>query len=196
MRGTIVKGLHVLALGLWFGGAAFFNFATAPAIFESFQDVVRTAPSDRTAFVPIVPPHADEDTKKNLASALAGSAVGPVFPKYFAMQAACGLIALLAAVSWWKCGERVHRWRVYVIAAGLLTVLIGWPISAHVSELRLSRFATDSVTASAAREAFGPWHLVSLLLSFVTVVLAGVALALAAKLPAEREHAPTQANGA
>src|SRR5262245_52582719 len=29
MRDTVVRGSHVLALGLWFGGAAFFNFGTA-----------------------------------------------------------------------------------------------------------------------------------------------------------------------
>ena len=34
-----------------------------------------------------------------------------------------------------------------------------------------------------ATAAFAQWHLVSLLLSFVTVALAGVALALVAKLP-------------
>jgi hypothetical protein len=195
MRGTVLKGIHVLALGLWFGGAAFFNFVTAPAIFESFQEVVRTAPSDRTAFVPIVPPNSDDATKKDLASALAGSAVGPVFPKYFVMQVACGMVALLTALGWWKVESAVHRWRVYVVALALLTVAVGWPISAHVSDLRLMRFATDSGTATAAREAFGPWHLVSLLLSFVTVVLAGLALALAAKLPANHERAPAAANG-
>src|SRR5262245_15099005 len=87
MRDTVVRGLHVLALGLWFGGAAFFNFGTATAIFASFERVVNDGPSDRTANVEIIPASAPPEKKKDLANALAGSAVGPVFPRYFAMQA-------------------------------------------------------------------------------------------------------------
>jgi hypothetical protein len=181
-RRTAVRALHVLALGLWFGGAGFFNFAAAPAIFESFEKVVYTNPSDRTAYVQIIPPDAPPEQMKALASALAGSAVGPVFPRYFGMQSVCGLVALVTALSWWKCGK-VHRWRVYVIGAALLTVAVGWPISNHVSELRLLRFSPGTAVAAAAKEAFASWHLVSLFLSFVTVCLAGAALALAARLP-------------
>jgi glycerol-3-phosphate acyltransferase PlsY len=87
MRETIVRGLHILALGLWFGGAAFFNFVTAPTIFDSFKQVVDENPSSRTANETILDKSKtkDEDEfnerKKSLASALAGSAVGPVFPK-------------------------------------------------------------------------------------------------------------------
>jgi hypothetical protein len=194
MRDALVRGLHVLALGLWFGGAGFFNFVTAPSIFESFKEVVQTAPSDRTAGIAIVPPGTSDEAKNNLASALGGAAVGPVFPKYFAMQAVCGLVALLTALSWWTAegGRKVHRRRVYLIALAVLTVAAGWPISDYVSELRLHRFDSE-----AGKAAFVSWHLVSLLLSFVTVCLAGVALALAARLPleAEGEKSPPVATG-
>ncbi|WP_171471501.1 glycerol-3-phosphate 1-O-acyltransferase PlsY [Frigoriglobus tundricola] len=182
MRDTAVRGLHVLALGLWFGGAAFFNFGTATAIFASFEEVVNAGPSDRTANETIVPADASPERKKALASALAGSAVGPVFPRYFAMQAVCGVIALVTALSWWKAGG-VHRGRVYVVGLAVLTVAVGWPISEEVSRLRLLRFSADPDAANAAKAAFAGWHVVSLLLSMVTVGLAGVALALAAKLP-------------
>jgi hypothetical protein len=77
----------------------------------------------------------------------------------------------------------VHRWRVVLIAAALATVSIGWPLSDYVSQLRLERFSADEAIASAAKAAFGPWHLASLLLSTATVGLAGVALALAGRLP-------------
>src|SRR5262245_45696531 len=185
MRATLVRGLHVLALGLWFGGAAFFNFVAAVPIFESFKQVVNAGPSDRTAGQTIIPADAKPEDKAALASALAGSAVGPVFPRYFAMMAVCAVVALVTALSWRNAegGRTVHRWRVYLIAVAALTVAVGWPISNHVSELRLERFATDAAVASAASAAFGPWHLVSLLLSTVTVCLAGVALALAARMP-------------
>ncbi len=182
MRETLLRGFHVMALGLWFGGAAFFNFGTAVPIFDSFKDVVKDSPSDRTAGVQIVPEGTSDEKKQQLANALAGSAVGPVFPRYFAMQAVCGVIALLTSLSWWKSGC-VHRWRVYIVAAAVATVAVGWPISDYVSRLRLERFSSDAGIAAAAKTAFGEWHLVSLLLSFVTVCLAGVALALAAKLP-------------
>jgi hypothetical protein len=66
-----------------------------------------------------------------------------------------------------------------------LTVAIGWPLSNYVSELRLERFSADEAIASSAKAAFGPWHLASLLLSTVTVGLAGLALALAGRLPQE-----------
>ena len=186
MRQPFLRSLHVLALGLWFGGAAFFNFGTALPIFASFKEVVNAGPSDRTAYQTIISPGADQKEKDALASALAGSAVGPVFPRYFAMQAVCGVVALLTALSWWKAG-RVHRWRVIVLAFALATVAAGWPISNEVSRLRLERFSPDAAVAAAAKAAFGPWHLVSLALSVVTVCAAGVALAFAGSLPAERE---------
>jgi len=185
MRQTILRGLHIIALGFWFGGAGFFNFFAAPAIFTSFEQVVNAGPSDRTAQITIIPADASPKSKDALSKALAGSAVGPIFPRYFAMQAICGLLALLTALSWWKAGGKVNRWRIYLCATGLLTVAIGWPISNHVSELRLLRFAADSTIASAAKADFTSWHLMSLFLSFVTVCLAGVALALASRLPIE-----------
>lgn len=188
MRDTVVRGLHVLALGLWFGGAAFFVFIATLPIFASFKQVVNDGPSDRTANQKIFDPgdakDADEIQKRKdaLASALAGSAVGPVFPRFFAMQAVCGVVALASALSWWKYGG-VHRWRVYVIAAAVLTVAAAWPISEEVSRLRFLRYSADTSVANAAKDAFRPWHDASLLLSAVTVLLAGLALALAAKLP-------------
>jgi len=182
MRETVVRGVHVLALGLWFGGAAFFNFGTAVPIFDSFKSVVNAGPSDRTANETIIPADASPERKAALSSALAGSAVGPVFPRYFAMQAVCGALALGTALGWWKAG-RTHRVRVIVLALAVATVAIGWPLSNYVSEIRFARFNPDAVTAEAAKAAFRDWHLASFALSGVTVLLAGAALALAAKMP-------------
>ncbi|MBN9522684.1 DUF4149 domain-containing protein [bacterium] len=188
MRLTVLKAFHLLALGLWFGGAAFFNFVTALTIFETFPKVVDDGPSDRTAHQRIIRPDASPDERKALASALAGSAVGPVFPKYFAWQAACGFVALVTAAAWWHRGG-VHRWRVVVVGAAVVTVAAGWPLSDAVSHLRLARFDPDATVSAAAKAAFGPWHLASLALSTVTVALAGVALAMGAKLP-DGERSP------
>jgi len=184
MRQTLLRGLHVVALGLWFGGAAFFNFVSAPTIFDSFKTVVNDGPSDRTAHVRIIPDDADQPTKDRLANALAGSAVGPIFPKYFLLQAVCGLVALVTAATWFRHGP-LHRWRAYLLAFAVILVVLSWPLSNYVSELRVARFATDSSIAEAAKAAFGPWHLASLLLSFLTTCLAGVGLTMAARLPSD-----------
>ena len=191
MRETLVRSLHILALGIWFGGAAFFNFVAATPIFDSFKQVVKESPSDRTANLDIVPPGTSEAQKESLANALAGSAVGPIFPRYFLMQAGCGLVAFFTATSWWHAGK-LHRRRVLLIGVALLIVSVSWPISHHVSALRPQRFDPDAGKAEAARAAFGTWHLVSLLLSFATTCLAGAALAMAALLPpqATREVSP------
>lgn len=184
MRQPVLRGVHVLALGLWFGGAAFFNFVTAPTNFATFKEVVAAGASDRTAQETIIPADASPERKAALANALAGAAVGPVFPKYFAMQAVCGAVALVTALSWWRAG-RTHRRRVLVIAFAVLTVAVGWPISDEVTRLRPLRFSPDAAAAEAAKAAFASWHLVSLALSAVTVCAAGVALAMAGRLPAD-----------
>ena len=44
------------------------------------------------------------------------------------------------------------------------------------------------LTPEAAKAAFGTWHLISLLLSFLTTCLAGAALALAGSLPANAQN--------
>jgi acyl-phosphate glycerol 3-phosphate acyltransferase len=184
MRQILLRVLHLLVNGVWFGGAVFFNFLAAPAIFRSFDEVVHTAPSDRTGYLPLLPEGATEEQKKVLSSALAGSAVGPIFPLYFAMQAVCVAVALLTALSWWSWG-RLHRARVILIAVSAGVVLISWLVSEFVSELRVARFSNDPVTAQAARSAFGPWHGISLLLSWLTTILAGGCLILSAWLPHE-----------
>jgi len=185
-RQTLLRGVHIFAVGVWFGGAAFFNFGTALPIFASFKQVVADGPSDRTAYQSIIPQDASQQDKDALASALAGAAVGPVFPRYFAMQALCAIAAVCTAYAWrTTTGSRVHHWRFVVLAIAAATVAIGWPISVEVTHLRLARFDPDAVTAAAAKAAFGPWHVASLILSLITTTLASIALALAAKLPTE-----------
>jgi acyl-phosphate glycerol 3-phosphate acyltransferase len=188
MIDTLARAIHVLSLGLWFGAAVMFNLVVAPTqFFEAFPAVVESAPSDRTANLPLAP-GATEEQKKELAQALAGSAVGPVFPKFFRLQAACAFLALITALGWWTRPGRLPRWRVLYVGLAALTVAIGWPISEKVSALRAQRFTGDWASAQAARDAFGEWHLISLLLSLVTLALVFVALAMAAKMPDRPDH--------
>ena len=181
-RHAALAGLHCLALGLWFGGAAFFNFAAAPALFASFERVVAEQPNDRTAYLRLLPDDASPETKKKLASALAGSAVGPIFPRFFAMMTVCGLISVVTAGTWCSSG-RVHRVRFAILVAALALVFVGWPLSDWVSQIRFDRYAADPTVAANANRLFGPVHLVSLALSFVTNVLTGVGLFLAGRIP-------------
>jgi acyl-phosphate glycerol 3-phosphate acyltransferase len=183
MFDTLARAIHVLSLGLWFGSMVMFNLIVAPTqFFEAFPAVVESAPSDRTANLPLAPGATDEQ-KKELAQALAGSAVGPVFPKSFRLQAACAALALMTAVGWWNRPGRVHRWRVAYIGLAALTVAIGWPLSEKVSELRVQRFDPNFLSATAAKDSFAEWHLISLMLSLVTLVLVAVSLAMAARMP-------------
>jgi acyl-phosphate glycerol 3-phosphate acyltransferase len=192
VRSTLLKALHILALGTWFGGTGFFSFVVTPTQNATFKEVVRTAPNDRTAFLPLVPQDATEKTKDDLASALFGAAAGPVFPKFFLMQAVCGGVALVTALAWWHTepGRTVHKVRAIVIGLALLALAAGWPVWQYLTEVRPRRYDTDPAVAEAARAAFTAWHFVSLGLSAVTTLLAGISLALAAKLPANQAGQP------
>lgn len=189
-RHTLLRGLHLFAVGLWFGSAAFFNFVAAVPIFDSFKQVVANQPSDRTGFVRILPDDAPQADRDALASALAGSAVGPLFPRFFALSLICAVVALITAGGFWMMDRaKIHRWRLILCAIAALLVGFGWPVSDWVSYLRVERFHPDPAVAAAAKAAFGPWHLVSLASSAVTTLLVGVILALAAKLPHDHRQA-------
>ena len=186
MWGTLARVMHVLAVGLWAGGAVMFNFVAASTINNSFKDVVATSPNDRTAGLDIAA-GATEEQKKDLASALFGAAVGPIFPRFFALQGVCAVLALFTAFGWRRLG-RVHRVRFIVLLIAAATVAAGWPISQKVSALRVERLADPALRAD-----FTAWHLVSLALSAVTALLALTALGMAGSLPAKGAgHEPKQ----
>src|SRR5262249_22088012 len=68
----LARILHVLAVGLWFGAGVFFSFVAAPVLFATFD------------------------------ANFAATAVGPLFPPYFAVQGVCAVIALATAFGWQK----------------------------------------------------------------------------------------------
>lgn len=148
----LTRVVHVLALGVWFGGGLFFSLVAAPSLFATFD------------------------------SRAAGQAVGPMFPLFFAIQGACGLLALATAAAWARIGK-IHGWRFTIVTAAVGLVLAGWPLVGKVAALREARDSADPAMATAAREAFGMWHGISLSLNLATLVLVGVALAFAAALP-------------
>lgn len=175
---TLGKGLHVLALGLWFGSGVFFTFIAAPLIFRSFESLASQSPPAGLTWLP-------SPFERAQGSQLAGLAVGPIFPPYYLLQAVCGAVALVTAWSWFGRADAtsVDRWRFFLLAAALVGVAGGWPLSQKVSDLRALRDAADAASVAALRAEFATWHLYSLGLNMLTILLVGIALALAARLP-------------
>ncbi len=179
---TIGKVIHVLAMGLWFGGGFFFTFVAAVLIFQTWRTYGEMSFNERPIWLPV---SATLDADGGMR--IAGATVGPIFPFYFLLQGVCGLLALITALGFTRAepSRRVHRIRFLVILAAVLTVIIGWPLSQQVSDLRAKRYDRDPAVAQQAKDDFTRMHLISLFLNFGTVGLTGIAMALAAKLPGE-----------
>ena len=117
---------------------------------------------------------------------VAGLAIGPMFPLYFALQGVCGLVALVTAWGWNRTYPgRVQSIRLLVIAFAAALVAAGWPLVGKVESLRFERYSPDQTVKAAAQSAFALWHTVSLLLNLAALALVGVATALMARLPAD-----------
>jgi hypothetical protein len=177
----LTKTVHVLALGLWFGTIVFFTLVVAVVLLNTFQALGQQPVAERPAWLPVT---ADLDPDKALR--LFGFAIGPLFPWFFLVQGVCGLLALGTALGLpADAAPKVHKVRIWVLAAALATVVGGWPLTQKVSQLRLERYSVDAAVAKHARDVFNSWHTYSLLLAFITMILVGVGMALAAQLPTE-----------
>lgn len=199
------KILHVLALGLWFGTVIFFTFVVGLNLFGTLEAVAAEPPADRPLWFPVwdsydgksPDPVFPEPLRKEQGTLAAGVAIHPLFQGYFAIQAVCALLATATALAWRNAGsERGHRLRLVILLAALLTVGIGWWLDRVVEEMRVPRNDTfkamvshsppreaDVNAAVAARKTFVQWHLYSLGLNMLTVLLVTIAMAQAAYLP-------------
>lgn len=175
--------LHVLALGLWFGSGVFFSFVAAPLLFETFQHPERSDAAHQQAWLPLLKQF--DEAGERTGTRLAGAAVAPMFSWYFLIQGACALITTITALTWSAAapGQRIHRIRALILLLAFAGVVLGWPLDQKVSALRLARYAAEPEVAAAANAAFAAWHVVSLLLNMVVVLLVTIAMALAAWLP-------------
>jgi acyl phosphate:glycerol-3-phosphate acyltransferase len=174
------KTVHVLALGLWFGTIIFFTLVVAIVLLSTFETLGSQPAAERPAWLPVA-----SDLDKDKGIRLFGFAIGPLFPWFFLVQGVCGLLAVATALSWpsGQPSPTVAKVRTWCLLLALATVLAGWPLAQKVSRLRLDRYSADSAVAEGARAAFGSWHTYSLSLTFVTMILVGIAMALAAQLP-------------
>jgi acyl-phosphate glycerol 3-phosphate acyltransferase len=198
---TLIKTLHVLALGLWFGMAVFFSFVVGLNLFSTMESLATGKAGPSKWFV--VNPKFDKvddaiNGPKEYASRLGGEAISPMFTWYYLLQGVCGFLAL--ATSWgWQYSQperKIHRWRVTVLLLAVATIVIGWPLEREVSRLRqVRREAMDAYfdsggvnsearnEAQAARSSFILWHSFSLVQNFATLALVTAAMAMAAQLP-------------
>ncbi len=199
------KILHVLALGLWFGTVMFFSFVVGLNLFETFERVAAESPEERETWFPMwnaydgpSPAAAfPEPLRKEQGTRAAGVAIAPLFRWYFGIQVVCALLATATALSWRRLGGGgIHRRRVAVLLAALLTVALGCWLDYAVNALREPRNSTfdamvrhspprdeDIRAAVAARQTFVGWHLFSLGVNMATVLLVTLAMAQAAYLP-------------
>ena len=177
--------LHILAVGLWFGAVVLFTFVVGLTLFHTFEGWTGTRPD----WLPL-----SQDLTKAQTTRLFGVAVGPMFPQYYAIQGACGVLALATAWGWTRSYPgRVHRVRFALIALALVIVLAGWPLVGLIDDLRVARYSADPAISGPAEAAFGRWHGLSLVLNLAVLILVGVALALAARLPGDPPAEPTKA---
>lgn len=177
-----IKTIHVLALGLWFGSAVFFNLIAAPLLFHKFESLATTQSFERSV-LPLPP-----EMNKEMGTRLAGAAVSPMFPAFFLLEGVCGFIVAVTAWNW--CSRdpesKVHRLRVFLAVIALAIVFGSWPLAQKLGVLRFERYNADPQVAALASASFSSLHLYSLLLSLVTVLLVTVLMALAARLPGQQ----------
>jgi glycerol-3-phosphate acyltransferase PlsY len=173
----LARALHVFALGLWLGASVFFTFLAAPALFHTFEGLE----GQRPEWLPL-----SAALTKEQGTHLAGLAVAPLFPLFFALQGACGLVALVTAWGWAKSNpERFHRIRFTLIVVAVALVLTGFSLLGKVEELRFARYYSYGADKAAAQSAFALWHLISLFVNFAVIALVGAATVLAGRLPAD-----------
>lgn len=179
---NVIPAFHVLALGLWFGAGWFFSLGIATQLFSTFNDFAKSPPE----WLPL-----SDEKVPELGNRLAGTAVGPIFPRYFLVQALCGVIAVGAAIGWAvRFRTRITKVHAALLIVAVTWVAIGWPISRAVSDLRMARY-----TSEAARTAFASLHFVSLFLNLGTLALITPALAMTPYLLRENEKSPPVATG-
>src|SRR5262245_3590743 len=105
--------VHLLSLGMWFGGGIIFSFLVATQLFAKLEALGATPSGERPEWLAL-PATFD----KSAGTRLAGETISPMFNRYFAVQGACGILALITALGFLRSepGRRVHQIRFWLIA--------------------------------------------------------------------------------
>ncbi len=199
----MLKIIHVLAVGLWFGAGAFFTFVVGLSLFDTFEKETIKPADERPYWLPVPAalekpppsPKFPDPLRKEQGGRIAGAAVGPMFRPYYILQVACGVLGILTGLVWLSRGG-VHRCRVVVLALALAGAGVGWWLEREVEGYREERARTSDAVlmsevpsaeqvsaAEAARAKFGTWHTYSLFANFGTLGLVTAAMAMAGFLP-------------
>lgn len=146
---ALLRTVHLLALGIWVGSVVFFSFFTAPTLFGAL-------PRD-----------------------MAGRAVSAIFPRYYALGAVCGLVALLTGL---LLGARQPAFgrllAAELVLLGLMTGIVIYAGRVVLPQAADTRQALPGIEGTAgydeAKARFDALHRRSVLLNG-TVLLLGVA---------------------
>lgn len=146
---ALLRTAHLLALGIWVGSVVFFSFFTAPTLFGAL-------PRD-----------------------MAGRAVSAIFPRYYALGAACGALGLLSGL---LLGARQPAFgrllACELVLLGLMTGIVvyaGRVVLPQAAQARLALPAIEGTPAyDGAKARFDSLHRRSVLLNG-TVLLLGIA---------------------
>lgn len=127
---SVVKWVHLVALGVWLGSIVFFSFAVAPLVFSAL-------------------PRAD-----------AGRVVSAIFPVYYYVGYGCGALVLLTALLLRGSAPIPTRtWTISAAVAGLLlavTLYAGLVVQPRAHALRAA--LSDVAEASSAKVEFDQLH--------------------------------------
>jgi len=146
---ALLRTVHLLALGTWVGSVVFFSFFTAPTLFGAL-------PRD-----------------------MAGRAVSAIFPRYYALGAACGAVALLTGL---LLGARQPAFgrllACEIVLLGLMTGIVAYAGCVVLPEAAQARLALPAIEGTpaydGAKARFDSLHRLSVLLNGAMLIL-GVA---------------------
>jgi uncharacterized membrane protein len=148
---AIAKTIFWLALVVWLGEIVFFSFVVAPTIFGAFP------------------------------TELAGQVVGAIFPRYYAVGAAAGVVALVAAVVLRGATSSTRSWSA--ITAMLVVMLVATLYAGRIIEPRARalrpQLHAEAVDATVRAE-FDQLHRRAVQLNGAVLLLGVVSICLAA----------------
>ncbi len=186
----LLRIVHTLAMGLWFGAMTFFLFGTALPIIAGMQALTMNEQSwlrKEMKESGLQDKDLEAKHRKDQGTRLAGDALEPLFARYFPLQVVCGAVALAGALVWFKYPGKIHQVRVLVILVAWLLALTNllW-LAPKVHQLRMDRYSPLSHVVDSAQASFETWHNLSLFTDLATWLLVMIGLALAPFLPPAR----------
>jgi glycerol-3-phosphate acyltransferase PlsY len=152
-----LRFLGILNVGVWLGGAIFFSFGAALAIFsQETQNLL--GPKNYPYF--------------------SGAIAQIVIARYFRLQMICCVLALLHVVAeWLYCGRTPRKLRMTLLAGLVSVSLLGdfglQPLLKKLREVKYSQTATPAQRDAASRS-FSAWHGISQAINLF--MLAGLTL--------------------